>query len=58
MAEAAEQWKCPDFPDASEEVPADMCDSFSSKHTDKGCLLEQRAATSRLLVAKLYQVAH
>ena len=32
-----------------------MCEALCDKHKDEGCLREQRAAMSRLMVAKLYQ---
>ena len=54
-AEAAEQWEPPaEFPEDQDE-PRDVCDALCDEHKDEGCLREQRAAMSRLMVAKLNQ---
>ena len=54
-AEAAEQWETPAcFPESEDEAePA--CEALCDEHKDEGCLREQRAAISRLMVAKLNQ---
>ena len=53
-AEAAEQWEPPaDDPNSDEEE--DMCEALCDEHKDDGCRREQRAAMSRLMVAKLNQ---
>ena len=54
-AEAAEQWEPPaEFPEDQDEAE-DMCEDLCDEHKDEGCLQEQWAAMSRLMVAKLYQ---
>ena len=53
--EAAEQWEHPaDYPE-DQDGADDACETLCDKHKDEGCLREQRAATSRVMVAKLNQ---
>ena len=52
-AEAAEQWEPPaDYPQHHDEA-RDVCETLCNELKDEGCLQEQRAAMSRLMVAKL-----
>ena len=54
--EAAEQWEIPEPPDDEDpEVITEICEELCVEHKDERCLSEQRAAMSRLFVAKLYQ---
>ena len=53
-AEAAEQWEPPTAPEGEDEAEY-MCEDLCDKLKDEGCLREQRAAMSKLMVAKLYR---
>ena len=55
-AEAAEQWEPPTIEDPEDDDEEELiCETLCDEHKDEGCLQEQRAAMSRLMVAKLNQ---
>ena len=56
-AEAAEQWEPEELPLTEPEELESVHEMICEQQKDEGCLREQRAAMSRLMVAKLYQAS-